>query len=238
MVAEMSNQLKRRSVAPRRTLVARASLLAVMSCLTLGMTVAEPLVAAKPKSNQAQSEKKGSKTVTRTFSSPNAVAINDDTTADPYPTTIQVSGIKKGEVKDVNVVLRGLNHAFPDNIDVVLVAPNGASTVLMSDAGAGTDAVNLTLKIDDEAAEALPDSAALANGTFKPANYGVGDVYPSLAAPSETAALSLLNGGNPNGEWSLFLVDDAPINVGSLSGGWDLELTVKLDQKKKQGGKK
>jgi len=238
----------RRAGITRRTLLGRGTFLAATSCLTLGLPMGGPLVAAKPHSGKAQAEKKaetekktkGGKTVTRTFSSPNAVVINDDTTADPYPATIQVSGFKKGKVIDVNVILRGLNHGFPDNIDAVLVAPTGVSTVLMSDTGGGTDAASLTLRLDDEAADILPDSTALANGAFKPANYGVGDTYPSLGAPPDTAALSLLDGGNPNGEWRLYVVDDAAANVGAFSGGWDLELTVKLDKKKKRkrgGGK-
>jgi subtilisin-like proprotein convertase family protein len=210
-----------------------------MSCLTLGLPVAEPLVAAKPKSEKdksekAESDKKGGKTVTRTFSSANAVIINDDTTADPYPATIQVSGFKKGKVTDVNVVLRGLNHGFPDNIDIVLVAPNGAGTVLMSDAGGATDAESLTLTLDDEAADALPNASALASGAFKPADHVSGaDTYPSLGTPPTSANLALLDGGNPNGEWRLYVVDDAATNVGAISGGWDLVLTVKLAKKKK-----
>ena len=252
----------------RRSLLHGAALLAATSSLPLGLGAVETIVAAKSRSRknasgkshqqnkkagreanvesgqgnaekQVEADKQGGKTVTRTFSSSNAVVINDDAVADPYPATIQVSGFKKGKVVDVNVILRGLNHTFPDNIDVVLVAPTGASTVLMSDAGGATDAENLTLRIDDEAADALPDSTALTSGGYRPANYGAADTYPSLAVPPETAALSLIDGVNPNGEWRLHVVDDAAANVGALSGGWDLELTVKLaGKKRKKGGKK
>ncbi len=241
MFADTMDQSVRRHGIARRTLLGRASLLAAASCLSLGLPMAEPLVAAKPNSGKPQSEKKtetekkkGGKTVTRTFSSPNAVVINDNTTADPYPATIQVSGFKKGKVKDVNVILRGLNHDLPDNIDAVLIAPNGAGTVLMSDSGGGTDAVSLTLTLDDEAAAALPDFTALENGAFKPATYGAVDTYPSLGTPPTSANLALLDGGNPNGEWRLFVVDDAVVNSGAFSGGWDLVLTVKLAKKKKK----
>lgn len=209
-------------------------MLAAMSYLTLDLISAGPLVAAKTGSDQAEKEKKGSKTITRTFSSPNAVIIDDDTTANPYPSTIQVSGIKKGKVIDVNVRLRGINHTFPDNIDVLLVAPNGASSVLMTDAGGSPDAVSVTLTLDDEAAEALPDTTVLTNGSFKPASYGGADTFPNVDAPSTSASLALLNGGNPNGEWRLHVVDDAATNSGAFSGGWDLQLTIELDKKKKK----
>lgn len=234
MFVTTMDQPVQRSGVSRRVLLGRGSLLATMSYLTLSLKSAGPLVAAKTKSDQAEKEKKGSKTITRTFSSPNAVIIDDDTTANPYPSTIQVSGIKKGKVIDVNVRLRGINHAFPDNIDVLLVAPNGASTVLMTDAGGSPDAVSVTLTLDDEAAEALPDNTVLTNGSFKPASYGGADTFPNVDAPSTSANLALLNGGNPNGEWRLFVVDDAATNTGAFSGGWDLQLTIKLDKKKKK----
>jgi subtilisin-like proprotein convertase family protein len=236
MFADTKDQPVRRPRAPRRTLVVRASLLAVMSCLTLGLTVAEPLVAAKSNSKQTEEEKKGGKTITRTFSSPNAVVINDNTQADPYPSAIQVSGIKKGKVKDVNVTLRGYNHGFPDNVDVMLVAPDGSSTVLMSDSGGATDASSLTLTFDDQATGTTPDGSTIESGTFKPVNYGAAvDNFPSLGAAPTTVSLAELNGGNPNGEWKLYVVDDTATSVGAFSGGWDLELTAKLAKKKKHG---
>lgn len=235
MNTDMINQPIRGTGIARRTLLGRASVLAATSCLALGLGVAEPLLAKKDKSEKAEDEKKGGKTVTRTFSSPNAVIINDDATADPYPSTIQVSGFKKGKVVDVNVILRGLNHSFPDNIDAVLVAPGGASTVLMSDAGGSTDAASVTLTLDDEAATTLPNSTALENGSFTPADHVSGvDTYPTLGVAPTSANLGALKGGNPNGEWRLFVVDDFAGDVGAFSGGWDLVLTVKLVKKKKK----
>lgn len=216
--------------AARRALLGRASVLAAVSCLTVGLAVAEPLLSTAP---VAAKKKGGGKTITRTFASPAAVVINDDTTANPYPATINVSGIKKGKVKDVNVTLRGFNHGFPDNVDVVLVAPNGAMSVLMSDVGGSTDAASLTLTIDDEAAGALPGAGPLVSGAFRPLNDDlVADPYPALTSSAVTANLAQLDGGNPNGAWQLYVVDDSATNVGAFSGGWDLELTAQLKKKK------
>jgi subtilisin-like proprotein convertase family protein len=211
-------------------LLGRLTAVTLLTSLTLS-SVAAPLTSAAPKA-----EKKGGKTITRTFSSPNAVVINDNTQADPYPSAIQVSGIKKGKVKDVNVTLRGYNHGFPDHVDVMLVAPDGSSTVLMSDSGGATDAASLTLKFDDQATGTTPDGSTIESGTFKPVNYGAAvDNFPGLGAAPTTVSLAQLNGGNPNGEWKLYVVDDAATSVGAFSGGWDLELTAKLAKKKKHG---
>ena len=106
-----------------------AWLLAAMSCLTLALPAAEPLVAAMPHKNHAQAEKKGGKTIHRTFSSAGSITINDNQEADPYPSTIKVSGLKKSKVTDVNVVIRNFTHDFPANVDIALQAPNGASTI-------------------------------------------------------------------------------------------------------------
>ncbi len=40
------------------------------------------------------------------------------------------------------------------------------------------------------------------------------------------STLSVLNGGNPNGNWQLFVLDDTPLNTGIISNGWILNLTT------------
>lgn len=205
----------------------------LLTSLVFG-SVAMPLLSAAPKA-----EKKGGKTIHRTFSSAGAITINDNQEADPYPSTIKVSSIKKGKVKDVNVVIRNFSHDFPANVDIVLEAPNGASTILMSDVGAGTPVQDLTITLDDQSGNTLPSTTAFESGTFKPTNLGnTPDLFPALSSPPTGALLADLNGGNPNGEWRLYVVDDQGMNTGEISGGWKLELTAKSKAKKKHGGKR
>jgi subtilisin-like proprotein convertase family protein len=205
------------------------SLVALVLCVVATLGLAEPLTAAGP---QAQS--KNGKNLHRTFSSPNAVVIPDATTANPYPSTIEVSGFKKGKIKDVDLRLRGFNHGNSDDVDVLLVAPNGRTAVLMSDVGGNTNAASLTLILDDEATTPLPDGAPLTSGAFQPANHvGAIDDFPGAPAPSGQTALSTFNGGNPNGTWQLFVVDNAGGNSGAFSGGWDLTIAVKVKKDKK-----
>lgn len=38
--------------------------------------------------------------------------------------------------------------------------------------------------------------------------------------------MSLFNGKNPNGTWSLYVMDDHFMDVGSIDGGWSLSITT------------
>jgi len=96
----------------------------------------------------------------------------------------------------------------------------------MSDAGGGNDLNNATLTFDDAAASSLPDSSAIGSGTYKPTAYSSGDTFPSPApAGPYGTALSVFGGLNPNGTWSLYVLDDEANDAGSLSGGWNLSFT-------------
>lgn len=217
---------------PHRTarLFERLTTVTLLTSLALG-SVAMPLISAAPKA-----EKKGGKTIHRTFSSAEAITINDNQEANPYPSIINVSGLKKGKVNDVNVVIRNFSHDFPANVDIVLEAPNGASTILMSDVGAGTDVQDLTVTLDDQSGNTLPSTTEFESGTFKPTNLGnTPDLFPNLGSPPTGALLADLNGVNPNGEWRLFVVDDQGMDTGEISGGWKLELTAKVKAKKRHG---
>src|SRR5262249_45110862 len=65
--------------------------------------------------------------------------------ATPYPATINVKGIG-GVVSDINVTLVGFNHLHPEDVDVLLVAPDNTTAVmLMAHAGAGSSASGLRI---------------------------------------------------------------------------------------------
>ncbi len=217
---------------PSRNL-GRIATLALLTSFTLS-SVALPLVSAAPRA-----EKKGGKTIQRTFSSAGAITINDNQEADPYPSTIEVSGLKKSKVTDVNVTLLDFSHDFPANVDIVLQAPNGSSTILMSDVGAGTPVQDLNVTLDDQSGNTLPSTTVFESGTFKPTNLGnTPDLFPTLGSPPTGALLADLNGGNPNGQWRLFVVDDQGMDTGDIAGGWKLELTGQAKAKKKHHGKR
>ena len=185
-----------------------------------------------------------------TFSNSGAITINDATTncvskaATPYPSTINVSGLA-GTVTDVNVTLTGFSHTSPGDVNVLLVGPGGQNTLLIAGNGYtfGVSGVNLTF--DDAATASVPDQAQIVSGTYKPSTgsvwsgAGICDQppFPSPApgGPYAAPSLSVFNGTDANGTWSLYVVDDFPADVGSISGGWSLDITAEETPEQKIG---
>ncbi|HEY0461926.1 MAG TPA: proprotein convertase P-domain-containing protein [Pyrinomonadaceae bacterium] len=160
----------------------------------------------------------------------NAIGIAPAGTANPYPSDIQISGLA-GLITGVTVNLENFSHTSPDDVDILLVAPNGRRIVLLSDAGGATGANNLSMTFSDSAGSFLPDESPLVSGIFKPTNYDATDTFPS-PAPQEGAvsgaALGAFYGSNPNGTWSLYVVDDNGGNAGTIAGGWNMDIQTSL----------
>lgn len=222
---------------PRAT-SGRATRLAIR---LLTMAVATALVLPLAEGTQDAGAGKKLKTVARDFLNQEAIAMPGAGgatagPADPSPSTIHVQGFKRAKITDVNATLRNFSHLSPDDVDVLLVGPHGQRALLMSDVGGSHEASNLSLTLDDEAAQALPDSGQLATGTFKPTNAigaDPGDPFPP-GAPllTETATLSVFDGSKPNGQWRLFIRDDSNGWTGIVKSGWELEITAKVKKKK------
>jgi subtilisin-like proprotein convertase family protein len=171
---------------------------------------------------------------TTTFSNPASILIpagapgTTSGPAAPYPSTINVAGVL-GTVSKVTVTLKNMNHTFPDDIDVLLVGPGGQKLLLMSDAGGSVDLVNNTYTFDDTAAATMADGALNADGSYKPSNFGTGDTFPAPAPVgpyNDPQLLSVFNGVNPNGTWSLYVFDDVGGDVGNINLGWELNITT------------
>src|SRR5689334_3463250 len=166
----------------------------------------------------------------QTFANAASITIADGATpptqAATYPSTIAVSGLGGQVVGKLTVTLSGFGHVFPSDVDVLLVGPTGQSLVVMSDVG-GTSAVGgLQLTFDDAAAANLSAGGPLASGTFRPTNVGGGDAFPAPApTPSMETSLTAFDGTDPNGTWSLYVVDDTTGGAGTIAGGWSLTIT-------------
>lgn len=179
------------------------------------------------------------KTITKTFASNGQIDVPGAGTsgvANPYPTTIDVAAFekfKKATITDVNLTLRGITHTDPDDINVLL-SFGDRRAIVMSDVGGSTDIDGVTLRLDDEAAAEMPNSTQLTEGTFRPTNIGAGDAFPAPAPlPGTEVALSTFVGADPDGAWQLFVHDDGAGDTGSISGGWELEITAEVKTEKK-----
>jgi hypothetical protein len=143
-------------------------------------------------------------------------------------TAIEVSGFET-PLADVNVTLRNMTQPTLDNLDVLLVGPRGQTAIIFSDVGFQSSANNLTVTLDDQAATQLPSAGTIANGAFQPTNFQSGDTFASPPAPTATPAsgsrLGVFNGTDPNGTWRLFFNNDSGGTVGTLVGGWSLQIT-------------
>ncbi|MEO6182927.1 MAG: hypothetical protein ABIP71_07515, partial [Verrucomicrobiota bacterium] len=143
--------------------------------------------------------------------------------ANPYPSAINVKCLF-GTVQKLIVTLHDFSHAFPDDIDSLLVGPNGKAIKIMSDTGGGETVNNLTLAFDEFASDFLSDTDQLFSGTYKPTDYPPADSFPAPAPAPNAALLSEFIGSNPNGPWSLYVVDDVSLDNGSIAGGWSLQI--------------
>ena len=168
-----------------------------------------------------------------TFTNSTLITIPDMGPASPYPSPITVSGLT-GTVSDVNATINSFSHTCPSDVDILLVGPGGQKTLLWSDAGANCDpdASGVTFTLDDEAATTYP-CGANPSGTFKPTNDPTSgtsclsddDAFPAPAPPGPyPVTLTVFDGANPNGTWSLFVFDEFAGDTGTISGGWTLDL--------------
>ena len=166
-----------------------------------------------------------------TYSNAAPIAIPGSGSASPYPSSVAVSGLT-GLVGSVSVRLNGFTHVYPGDVDMALVGPEGQALTFMSDLGGGVGVNGATITFSDSAVTGPPN--ALVSGTFKPSNVGVGDTFAvpgpvsyQSASPAGVATFASAFGGiNPNGTWSLYVVDDTGFYSGSISGGWSLSVEL------------
>lgn len=109
-----------------------------------------------------------------------------------------------GAILDVNITF-DITHTYDADLRAMLVSPSGRQITLFSHVGSSANNFTNTT-LDDEALGSVTAGAAPFSGTFRPAS-----------------PLSQFDGEDPNGEWTLIIVDDASIDVGSLNS-WSLTI--------------
>ncbi|HET9299195.1 MAG TPA: hypothetical protein VFO11_04575, partial [Candidatus Polarisedimenticolaceae bacterium] len=148
--------------------------------------------------------------------------------AAPYPSTIPITGTS-GYVENVEVKLLGLSHTYPDDLDILLQSPSGRVLPILSDAGGqwDTTSLDMTLTTASTGVETAPDESLLGVGPYYVTNYNPPmdpDAYPSPAPAPNATGWS--DRESANGNWNLWVNDDAGADVGALWEGWCLGLSL------------
>lgn len=151
-------------------------------------------------------------------------------------------------ISDLTLSMIDLNHTFAGDLDVLLVAPDGISNLMvMSDVLGGNNFVNATVHLNDLAAASLFDAPVVAGvitpGTYRPfgtagetdADFGTTTGGINTASGDGTVSFTTAFFGLPgwNGAWQFIVRDDAGADNLAL-GSWQLTFatmspTVRID---------
>ena len=127
-----------------------------------------------------------------------SAAINDLARTD---VPLRVTGLA-GVIIDVQLGF-DMAHGYIGDLNISLVSPSGNSVLMLSNVG-GNNTAFVDTTLDDAAATSIGDAVAPFTGTFRPR-------FP----------LSFFDGEDPNGIWTLQIVDAASGDVGELRA-WSL----------------
>ena len=177
----------------------------------------------------------------QTFTNPAAINLPDGpnfpTRASLYPSNIVVNGVTTAAAGyKITMSLKGWSHTFPADNSFLLVGPNGQKFIPIS-LGGGSAISDINLTLDDAAGSAI-SATQIVSGTFRPLAVNLNFDFPlpaparpyTFPAPAGSATFtSLFGSSDPNGTWSLYIVDGFPEDSGSISGGWSLTVTPIVD---------
>ncbi len=147
----------------------------------------------------------------------------------PLPSTVTIATDSNLSLASLELTLYNLTHGWPDDLDILLVGPTGAKSLLMSDVGGAFGISDSTITFSSLASLSLPNSNQLLNGTYRPTDFEAGDIFSNPATPTGPylADLSVFNGTNPNGVWSLYVQDDSySSSNGYIDDGWSLSIAT------------
>jgi cysteine-rich repeat protein len=133
-----------------------------------------------------------------------------DNDASGVTSTIDVAGLGS-RLLDANVTL-SITHGNAAHLDVFLTSPAGTRIDLATDVGNNQADLYQDTRFDDQAASPIGDA------TLPPSGSALTAVVPE-------GALGAFVGENPNGTWTLTVVDDTAGTSGALDG-WRLHLTT------------
>ena len=156
-------------------------------------------------------------TTTVSNSTPTPIPDNNPTGA---TSTIVVAGAGP-YIWDVNVTVN-ITHTFAADLDFTLTSPSGTVVTLSTDNGGGNDNVFNGTTFDDQA-----NPGSQVPYVTQP-NQVVDNTYANLtvaASLTPEEPLSAFNGSDPNGTWTLKVVDDLGGDSGTINS-WSMQITT------------
>lgn len=145
----------------------------------------------------------------------NCTGVSNAINVTGYSGTVSSSGIS---------VTINIAHADDDNLDIYLTAPNGDIIELSTDNG--TNSANYTNTVfSDAGATNITAGSAPFTGTYRPE----GNLNTTCTTTSNRATFGAIGGGsiNPNGNWTLYVRDDANTTTGTLTS-WSISFPSNL----------
>jgi subtilisin-like proprotein convertase family protein len=213
-----------------QTRMRRRRVAAGLGGLALASVAVPGAIASAAAEQRHHKQRQRFKTVTKSFANLAVISIPDEGKANPYPSFVVVKGLKQGVIKDVDLHLEGFTHTYPNDLNIMLVAPDGVtSVVVMAGVGGDINADGYTVIFDDEAPGGLTDQTPLQSGSYKPSIVGT----PTFDAPAPLTGygttLSRFDGMDPNGTWTLYVFDGSSPDHGSLAG-WSITIRARVLQ--------
>ncbi len=124
--------------------------------------------------------------------------------------TATVSGVAS-RLHDVDVTV-SISHFTATDLDIFLTSPSGRRIDLVTDVGGGNDDLYTATVFDDQAGLPIGDAELPPDGE-------------AFSAVVPEGALAAFMGEDPNGEWTLTVVDDSAGFDGEIDS-WSLAITV------------
>ncbi|GAA5497088.1 hypothetical protein Rhal01_03277 [Rubritalea halochordaticola] len=148
------------------------------------------------------------------------------TTADVYPSSFDMPAAT-GAIKSVSVLLDGVSHTNPKDLQVLLVSPSGNKVMLLDGNGGSTAISNAKMTFNAQG-QTLPGT--LSNGTYLPSGPDGGTTNLPSPAPAGTYSgdITSFNGDSPSGNWQLYVNDIAAKNGGSIDG-WAITVETEYE---------
>ncbi len=123
-----------------------------------------------------------------------------------------------GLIIDINLINLEIDHSYVGDLSATLESPSGTIIQLFDEPEGGScGESNLSVGFDDSATNTAGDFVATCDG----GGTAIAGLFQS-ADP-----LSAFNGEDPNGTWTLTVVDDAGQDGGAITG-WDIEICTSV----------